>query len=180
MTKKDASFLLKNCFMLSMLLIKRFEKIKAHNKACHLFLIFCEECHKKRARKLKKSLVVKPLIQTDVMSRAHHFQSTKVETSGRMALKLLEIFLTFGAPNILQSDNGRKFLYAIIAELKECWAELNFVTGGAKVRNLEQKEKTYEKNENNIPKYSPEDFIKARKEADARQTRAVAKTTRPF
>ncbi|KRZ01117.1 SCAN domain-containing protein 3 [Trichinella pseudospiralis] len=49
-----------------------------------------------------------------------------------MALKLLEIFLTFGAPNILQSDNGRKFLYAIIAELKECWAELNFVTGGAK------------------------------------------------
>ncbi|KRY06940.1 KRAB-A domain-containing protein 2 [Trichinella britovi] len=31
-------------------------------EACHLFLTFCEECHKKRARKLPKSLVVKPLM----------------------------------------------------------------------------------------------------------------------
>ncbi|KRZ83547.1 KRAB-A domain-containing protein 2 [Trichinella sp. T8] len=39
-------------------------------EACHLFLTFCEECHKKRARKLPKSLVVKPLVSTNLMSRA--------------------------------------------------------------------------------------------------------------
>ncbi|KRX72939.1 KRAB-A domain-containing protein 2 [Trichinella sp. T6] len=33
---------------------------------------------------------------------------------------LLEIFLTFGAPSILQSDNGQEFLHVIIAELKTC------------------------------------------------------------
>ncbi|KRY24389.1 SCAN domain-containing protein 3, partial [Trichinella britovi] len=42
---------------------------------------------------------------------------------------LLEIFLTFGAPSILQSDNGREFSYVIIAELKTCWPELKLVTG---------------------------------------------------
>ncbi|KRZ74726.1 KRAB-A domain-containing protein 2 [Trichinella papuae] len=34
-------------------------------EACHLFLTFCEECHKKRARKLPKSLVVKPLDENE-------------------------------------------------------------------------------------------------------------------
>ncbi|KRY47576.1 KRAB-A domain-containing protein 2 [Trichinella britovi] len=46
-----------------------------------------------------------------------------------VASKLLEIFLTFGAPSILQSDNGREFSNAIIAELKTCWPELKLVTG---------------------------------------------------
>ncbi|KRX31721.1 KRAB-A domain-containing protein 2, partial [Trichinella sp. T6] len=39
-------------------------------EACHLFLTFGEECHKKRARKLPKSLFVKPLVSTNLMSRA--------------------------------------------------------------------------------------------------------------
>ncbi|KRX22412.1 SCAN domain-containing protein 3, partial [Trichinella sp. T9] len=42
---------------------------------------------------------------------------------------LLKIFLTFGAPSILQSDNGQEFSNAIIAELKTCWPELKLVTG---------------------------------------------------
>ncbi|KRX35491.1 KRAB-A domain-containing protein 2, partial [Trichinella sp. T6] len=102
-------------------------------EACHLFLTFGEECHKKRARKLPKSLFVKPLVSTNLMSRAqvdlinfqtmrdgdfkyimtylNHFKKfcilspLKSKRAEEVASKLLEIFLTFGAPSILQSDN---------------------------------------------------------------------------
>ncbi|KRZ84986.1 KRAB-A domain-containing protein 2 [Trichinella sp. T8] len=122
----------------------------AHQKIGH-------ECHKKRARKLPKSLVVKPLVSTNLMSRAqvdlinfqtmpdgdfkyimtylNHFTKfcilspLKSKRAEEVASKLLEIFLTFGAPSILQSDNGREFSNAIIAELKTCWPELKLVTG---------------------------------------------------
>ncbi|KRY52081.1 Thyroid adenoma-associated -like protein, partial [Trichinella britovi] len=40
-----------------------------------------------------------------------------------VASKLLKIFLTFGAPSILQSDNGQEFSCVIIAELKTCWPD---------------------------------------------------------
>ncbi|KRX33225.1 KRAB-A domain-containing protein 2, partial [Trichinella sp. T6] len=55
------------------MLIKRLAINKWANvtqEACHLFLTFCEECHKKRARKLPKSLVVKPLVSTNLRSQA--------------------------------------------------------------------------------------------------------------
>ncbi|KRX78242.1 KRAB-A domain-containing protein 2 [Trichinella sp. T6] len=111
----------------------------------------------KRARKLPKSPVVKPLVSTNLMSRAqvdlinfqtisdgdfkyimtylNHFAKfcilspLKSKRAEEVASKLLEIFLTFGAPSILQSDNGREFSYVIIAELKTCWPELKLVTG---------------------------------------------------
>jgi len=35
----------------------------------------------------------------------------------------------FGAPHILQSDNGREFTASIITELKELWPELVIVHG---------------------------------------------------
>ncbi|KRX82843.1 KRAB-A domain-containing protein 2 [Trichinella sp. T6] len=100
-------------------------------EACHLFLTFGEECHKKRARKLPKSLFVKPLVSTNLMSRAQKFcilSPLMLKRAEEVASKLLEIFLTFGAPSILQSDNGREFSYVIIAELKTCWPELKLVT----------------------------------------------------
>jgi len=34
----------------------------------------------------------------------------------------------FGAPHILQSDNGREFTTSIITELKELWPELGLWT----------------------------------------------------
>ncbi|KAL8578594.1 hypothetical protein ACOMHN_015050 [Nucella lapillus] len=46
-----------------------------------------------------------------------------------VAVNLLDIFLLFGAPAILQSDNGREFVNALIAELSTLWPNLKLVTG---------------------------------------------------
>ncbi|KRZ82954.1 KRAB-A domain-containing protein 2 [Trichinella sp. T8] len=137
---------------------KHLEKHKINGRTSHKKLaIYFSQCHKKRARKLPKSLVVKPLVSTNLMSRAQvdliNFQTmpdgdfkyimtylnhfTKfcilsplmLKRAEEMASKLLKIFLTFGAPSILQSDNGQEFSYVIIAELKTCWPELKLVTG---------------------------------------------------
>ncbi|KRX11949.1 SCAN domain-containing protein 3 [Trichinella nelsoni] len=56
------------------------------------------------------------------MSRAQFciLSPLKSKRAEEVALKLLEIFLTFGASSILQSDDGREFSSAIIAELKTC------------------------------------------------------------
>jgi len=37
--------------------------------------------------------------------------------------QLLSIFLTFGAPSILQSDNGREFVNCVLDDLKQLWPE---------------------------------------------------------
>ena len=42
------------------------------------------------------------------------------------------MFLVFGAPHILQSDNGRKFTASVITELKELVTELVIVHGKPK------------------------------------------------
>ncbi|KRZ47709.1 KRAB-A domain-containing protein 2, partial [Trichinella nativa] len=83
---------------------------------------FVKNAREERARKLPKSLVVKPLkfcILSPLM----------LKRAEEVASKLLESILTFGAPIILQSDNCREFSSAIIAELKTCWPELKLVTG---------------------------------------------------
>ncbi|KRY41907.1 KRAB-A domain-containing protein 2, partial [Trichinella britovi] len=118
-------------------------------EARHLLLTFCEECQREK--------VVKPLVSTNLLSRAQvdliNFQTMsdgdfeyiminlnhikefcilnplKSKRAEELASILLEIFLTFSAPSILQSDNSREFSYVIIAELKTCWPELKLVTG---------------------------------------------------
>ena len=44
-----------------------------------------------------------------------------------VAKKLLFMFTLLGAPAILQSDNGREFVNAVIDELKLLWPELKQV-----------------------------------------------------
>jgi transposase InsO family protein len=46
-----------------------------------------------------------------------------------VAYQLMDIFLLFGAPHILQSDNGSEFTAQIISDLKELWPELVIVHG---------------------------------------------------
>ena len=47
-------------------------------------------------------------------------------------LNLIPIFLTFGAPIILQSDNGREFVNQVIFNLKKLWKDLKIVNGRAR------------------------------------------------
>jgi IS30 family transposase len=41
----------------------------------------------------------------------------------KVTSKLLDIFLTFGASKILQSDNVREFVNFVIYELKDMWSQ---------------------------------------------------------
>lgn len=49
--------------------------------------------------------------------------------AAEVAAALCDIFLTFGAPMILQSDNGREFVAEVVSELKLVWPELCIVHG---------------------------------------------------
>ena len=46
-----------------------------------------------------------------------------------MAFQLLDIFLLFGAPAILQNDSGSEFTAQVIRELKELLPQLTMVHG---------------------------------------------------
>ncbi|XP_063865374.1 KRAB-A domain-containing protein 2-like [Scylla paramamosain] len=126
-------------------------------EVCYLYISFCEHCHQKKARKTPKGLVVKPVRSHDIHSRCqidlinfqtlpdgnfkyimtyvNHFSKFCVlrpltsKRAEEVAANLLDIFLTFGAPAILHSDNGREFVNAIITELSMLWPELKLVTG---------------------------------------------------
>jgi hypothetical protein len=57
-------------------------------------------------------------------------ESLTSKRAAEVAYKLLKsMFLLFGAPHILQSDNGRGFTAIIITDLKELWPELVIVHG---------------------------------------------------
>ncbi len=72
-------------------------------------------------------------LNTNELSRPFHkicsFISSKNKTAAEVAWHLLEIFLTFGAPAILQSDNGKEFVASVITELKQLWPDLKIVHG---------------------------------------------------
>ena len=58
--------------------------------------------------------------------------STTTRTSKRdteVAFQLLDIFLLFGSPAILHSDNGSEFTAQVITELKSLWPQLVMVHG---------------------------------------------------
>ncbi|CAG2257584.1 SCAN domain-containing protein 3 [Mytilus edulis] len=54
-------------------------------------------------------------------------RALKYKRAPGVAYQLLDIFLPFGVPHILQSDNGRMFTAQIITELNLLWSELVIV-----------------------------------------------------
>ena len=120
------------------------------------FLQCCETCIKRRAHP-KKGLVVKPIItkeaygrgQVDlidmqsckdgefnfIMNYQDHLSKfvvlrpLKSKTAVEVAYNLIDIFCLFGAPAILQSDNGREFVNKIMDELQLMWPGLKIVHG---------------------------------------------------
>ena len=122
-----------------------------------LFKSYCHECQKKCKRPRTTGVVVRPIITKEFASRAQvdlidmqsvsqnsykwimvyqdhltKFVVLRALTSKRaaeVAHQLLDIFQLFGAPSILQSDNGSKFTALVIKELKHIWPRLVMVNG---------------------------------------------------
>lgn len=46
----------------------------------------------------------------------------KTKTAEEVAYQLMDIFCLFGAPCILQSDNGREFTNKVIKNLADMWS----------------------------------------------------------
>lgn len=123
--------------------------------AIEFFLSTCAICNCKK--NMNRKLVVKPIISKDFNERGQvdlvDFQSVpdgkfkwilnyqdhstkflslrplESKRASEVANNLLAIFLTFGAPKILQSDNGREFVNSIIVELKELWPDCVIIHG---------------------------------------------------
>lgn len=121
-----------------------------------LFLDLCEPCQQKRNSE-RKGNVMKHIISTDLKSRCQldiiDFQSRPDEDfkfllvyqdhltkfvvlkplisghSIEVANNLLDIFLLFGAPSILHSDNGPEFCNQVLECVTHMWPELRMVNG---------------------------------------------------
>ncbi|XP_025407815.1 KRAB-A domain-containing protein 2-like [Sipha flava] len=117
--------------------------------AIETFLSICAICNSKKGSNRK--LVIKPIVSKDFNERGqvdlvdfqslpdgkykwilnyqdHHTKFISLfplesKRAVEVASNLLTIFLTFGAPKVLQSDNGREFVNSVINEIKELWPE---------------------------------------------------------
>ena len=69
-----------------------------------------------------------------------HLKALKSKRAAEVALRVFEIFIDFGAPLILQSDNGREFVAEIITELKLIWPDLKLVQKPSTQCSVEQVE----------------------------------------
>ena len=121
-----------------------------------IYLNLCETCQKKSSMK-RKGLVIRPMICNEMNTRCQidlidmqsqadkdykfifvyqdhltkfvQLRSLKTKTAEEVAYVLLDIFTIFGAPSILQSDNGREFSNRVIEEVCAMWPELKIVHG---------------------------------------------------
>ncbi|GBM60391.1 KRAB-A domain-containing protein 2 [Araneus ventricosus] len=121
-----------------------------------LYLNLCKQCQMKHSAP-KKGIVVKPMISSELNSRCQvdlidlqshrdgeykfimvyqdhltkfvQLRPLKTKTAEEVAYHLLQIFLTFGAPAILHSDNGREFSNQVISELCAMWKDVKIVHG---------------------------------------------------
>jgi hypothetical protein len=126
-------------------------------EAVELFKSYCLVCQEKRKRPKTTGVVVRPILSKEFNSRCqvdlidmqsspqgqfkwimvYQCHLTKFiilrpltsKRAGEVAFQLLDIFLLFGAPVILQSDNGTEFTAQVITELKQLWPQLVMVHG---------------------------------------------------
>ena len=113
------------------------------NKPIELFVDLCSVCEKRAVP--KQGIVTQPIISKDFNTRGQvglidllsapdrefkllmnyqdhatkflHLRPLKSKRAAEVAMELLNIFLEFGAPFILQSDNGREITTHVIEEL---------------------------------------------------------------
>lgn len=121
------------------------------------FIEQCERCTEKTKKVYSTGIVVRPIISKDLNSRAQidlidyqslpdgqykfilHYKEHLTKYSilrplickraVEVAKEILNIFLDFGAPTVLQSDSGKEFTANIIKELGTLWPTLVLVNG---------------------------------------------------
>lgn len=121
-----------------------------------IFVKLCKFCNCKKSLP-KKGIIVRPITSKDFNVRGQvdlidlqstpdrgfkwlmnyqdhstkflHLRPLKSKRAAEVAFELLKIFLEFGAPHILQSDNGREFTAAVIEELVGMWPDCKIVHG---------------------------------------------------
>ena len=114
-------------------------------------------CQKKKRKETRVGLVFKPIISCELNDRGQvdlinyesfkdgeycyvmHYQdhltkyswlrALKSKTAAEVAYNLYLIFVDFGAPKILQSDNGREFVAEIIKSMKILYPDMLIVHG---------------------------------------------------
>ena len=69
------------------------------------------------------------LVVQDHLTKFVHLRPLKSKRAVEVAENVLDIFLVFGAPSVIQSDNGREFCNAVMESLKDLWSELKIVHG---------------------------------------------------
>ena len=107
------------------------------------------QCQKTKKRGRVKGIVVKPIVSKDsslgflidlidmqsmvkgqykwIFVYQDHFRKSctrralTLKRTSEVTLHLLDLFLTLGAPVILQSDNGAEFTAAVITEVCKLW-----------------------------------------------------------
>ena len=69
------------------------------------------------------------LVYQDHLTKFVQLRPVTSKRAPEIAYQLLDIFSIFGAPSILQSDNGREFVNSVITELSAMWDGLKIVHG---------------------------------------------------
>ncbi|KAK3911558.1 SCAN domain-containing protein 3 [Frankliniella fusca] len=69
------------------------------------------------------------MVLQDHLAKFIHLRALTRKEAAQVADAIVPIFLDFGAPSILQSDNGREFANAVINSMQEMWPELRVVHG---------------------------------------------------
>jgi transposase InsO family protein len=72
------------------------------------------------------------MVYQDHLTKFVQLRPLKNKRAEEVAYHLLNIFLTFGAPAILHSDNGREFSNRVISELCTMWKDVKIVHGKAR------------------------------------------------
>ena len=122
-----------------------------------LFKSICIDCQCKRVRTITNGVVIRPILSKEFSARGQvdliemqsfphgsfkwimvyqdHITKFVVirplapKRAAEVAYQFMDICLLFGAPQILQSDNGSEFTAEIISDLNELWPELVVVRG---------------------------------------------------
>lgn len=125
-------------------------------EAVNIYLKLCRICTEKKDNK-QKECVVKPIVEKtfndrcqvdlidmqscpdgewrfifvyqDHLTKFVQIKPLKTKRAEEVAAALVEVFHTFGAPCILQSDNGREFCNAVIEKLVAQWPHVRLVHG---------------------------------------------------